>query len=93
MQLQSSLPHFPCNFGPIFQIRHKDEILGVLKFLNPEGSEEKQGIYFLGVKSAFTAVSNPDRKKQLHIPGLPGLFVADLTLVVTNPSWEEVAVC
>lgn len=71
----------------------KDEILGVLKFLSPEGSEGKQGTYFLGIKSASIAASNPDRKNQLNIPGLPGVFVASLALVVTNPGWEEVAMC
>lgn len=41
----------------------KEEIWGVLKFLNPDGSEEEQGTYFLGIKSASIAVSNPDSKK------------------------------
>lgn len=42
---------------------YKDEIFGLFRFLNPEGSEEKQGTYFLGIKPASSAVSNPDRKK------------------------------
>lgn len=69
----------------------KEGILGVLKFIDPEGPELKQATYFLGIKSTSIAVSSPDRKKQINIPGLPGVFMANLALVVTTQAgkkWE-----